>query len=567
MSDRSKRILNLALSQHVDDSDSYESEDSDDSLIDKNYNPSTDDSDSQDVDEGEDEVIEDVIDKEVQQAQGVDTISATSWSSVKTSDPLFANFCNKNDSPNIPPDIQSPLQFFKLMVNDNIINDMVFQTNKYAEVLLRNSIKKNARIRQWVSTDSNEMLSFFAVLLSMGVAELPKLNLYWSKDPLYQNKFISSIISRDRFLLLLKCWHFADNSLDDNSKRLYKLQPLSDQLLLNFKEHMIPGESLVIDESMVPWRGRLKFRQYIKNKSSKYGVKLYKLCTTSGYTLNLKVYAGKGDTTPGKSHAESIVDHLLSEYYGKGHTLYCDNYYTSYKLAEKLLTVNTRLCGTVRKNSKYLCSEVVKRKLRRGEIIGAQNESIKFIKWLDKRPVLMLTTCESHDDVLHDTGKLIKELPVKKPNCVLDYNLAKKGVDYSDQMSSYQSPLRKGVKWYRKVAVELLFGTAVINSWILYNSKFPNNRMPILNFRDNLIKALVSSTPSRPRTSKRIHTLAESGPENKKRRKCSGCYKNLRKEFSSRVADNKVKKVYTFCIECEGQPAYCLKCFNESHNT
>lgn len=139
---------------------------------------------------------------------------------------------------------------------------------------------------------------------------------------------------------------------------------------------------------MVPWRDRLKFRQYIKNKSSRYGIKLYLICTTSGYTLSLKVYSGKGDATLGKSHADSIVDHLLSEYYEKSHTLYCDNYYTSFKLAEKLLTVNTRLCGTVRKNSKYLCSEVMKRRLRRDEIIGAQDESIKFIKLLDKRPVL-----------------------------------------------------------------------------------------------------------------------------------------------------------------------------------
>ncbi|KAK9751335.1 hypothetical protein QE152_g5202 [Popillia japonica] len=75
MSDRSKRILNLALSQHVDDNESYESEDSDDSLIDKNYNPPTDDSDSQVVEEEEDE--------EEQQAQRVDEISATGWSSVK----------------------------------------------------------------------------------------------------------------------------------------------------------------------------------------------------------------------------------------------------------------------------------------------------------------------------------------------------------------------------------------------------------------------------------------------------------------------------------------------------
>jgi hypothetical protein len=52
---------------------------------------------------------------------------------------------------------------------------------------------------------------------------------------------------------------------------------------------------LVIDESMVPFRGRLHFRQYIPNKTHKYGIKLYKLCTTDGYTCNISVYRKRDD--------------------------------------------------------------------------------------------------------------------------------------------------------------------------------------------------------------------------------------------------------------------------------
>ncbi|CAH1973228.1 unnamed protein product [Acanthoscelides obtectus] len=70
---------------------------------------------------------------------------------------------------------------------------------------------------------------------------------------------------------------------------------------------------LVIDESMVPFRGRLSFRQYVPNKTHRYGVKLYKLCTSSGYTYNLKVYTGKGDTQPELGHAQSIVLKLLED--------------------------------------------------------------------------------------------------------------------------------------------------------------------------------------------------------------------------------------------------------------
>lgn len=134
-------------------------------------------------------------------------------------------------------------------------------------------------------------------------------------------------------------------------------------------------------------------------------------------------------------------------------------------------------------------------------------------------------------------------------------------------MASYQSPLRKGLKWYRKVATEILFGSAMTNAWILFNQNSPNSKMSILDFRVHICKALsedANDTP-RPRTPKRIHTLVESGPENKKRKKCVGCYKLLRQTLSSRDADKKTKKVYTYCETCAGNPGYCLSCFNKDH--
>ncbi|CAH2002927.1 unnamed protein product [Acanthoscelides obtectus] len=39
--------------------------------------------------------------------------------------------------------------------------------------------------------------------------------------------------------------------------------------------------------------GRLILKQYIPQKTHKYGIKLFKLCCDNGYTWNLKIYAGK----------------------------------------------------------------------------------------------------------------------------------------------------------------------------------------------------------------------------------------------------------------------------------
>lgn len=66
----------------------------------------------------------------------------------------------------------------------------------------------------------------------------------------------------------------------------------------------------------------------------------------------------------------------------------------------------------------------------------------------------------------------------------------KKGIDYSDQMSSYYTTLKKGIKWWRKVIMELIFGTALINAWIVYNSiNNDRNKMPKRLFVEQVIEA------------------------------------------------------------------------------
>lgn len=50
---------------------------------------------------------------------------------------------------------------------------------------------------------------------------------------------------------------------------------LSRSLIAQFK---------VIEETIIPCKGRLQFFQFIKNKAHKYGIELFKLSTLAGYT-------------------------------------------------------------------------------------------------------------------------------------------------------------------------------------------------------------------------------------------------------------------------------------------
>ena len=98
-------------------------------------------------------------------------------------------------------------------------------------------------------------------------------------------------MSRNRFQLLLCFWHFSDNESIEKG-RLSKVKLLLHHLNDTMREIYVPDKDLSLDGSMMLWRGRLIFRQYIKNKRHKYGVKFYELCESDGIVLRVSIYSG-----------------------------------------------------------------------------------------------------------------------------------------------------------------------------------------------------------------------------------------------------------------------------------
>ncbi|KAJ8964381.1 hypothetical protein NQ314_004946 [Rhamnusium bicolor] len=147
-------------------------------------------------------------------------------------------------------------------------------------------------------------------------------------------------------------WHFADNAACPPGYRLHKVQILSSYLVPKYQKFNIPSETVYIDETMVPFRERLKFCQYIKGKRHKFGIKIFKLCVNGGYTYNMKIYCDKESENDGVSVADKVVLGLMNNLLDSGRTLFTDNWYTSVGLARKLATRGTHLMGTLRSNRK-----------------------------------------------------------------------------------------------------------------------------------------------------------------------------------------------------------------------
>ena len=73
-----------------------------------------------------------------------------------------------------------------------------------------------------------------------------------------------------------------------------------------------PERDLAIDESVIKFKGRVSFRQYMPSKPTRWGIKQFALCESkTGYALKFLTYLGKGtiEQVPGYSITESIILH------------------------------------------------------------------------------------------------------------------------------------------------------------------------------------------------------------------------------------------------------------------
>ena len=269
-----------------------------------------------------------------------------------------------------------------------------------------------------------------------------------------------------------------------------KIKPIIDFLNQKFSSTINPGKNLCIDESLMLWKGRLKFKQFLPLKRHRFGIKLFELvdCDT-GFLLGFIIYTG-ADTEFEKFDlgiSGDIVAHFLKPYFYKGHVVYMDNWYSSPVLAEFLHDRDTGMCGTVKKNRKGMPE--LKSKLNKGEIEVAHTDTWLVLKWLDKKEVYMITTV--HETGYSSTGKQHwkTKADIMKPTCIVEYNKNMGGVDDIDRQLSSAEPVRKSMKWYRKLFFHLV-DLSLCNAHKLYKMQ-TTDPLSYPDFRLEVVRGLL----------------------------------------------------------------------------
>ncbi|KAG5881484.1 hypothetical protein JTB14_026541 [Gonioctena quinquepunctata] len=419
-----------------------------------------------------------------------------------------------------------PIDFFTLLADDEFFDLLVNETNAYAELVLLNdpNPRPQSRISLWKPVDRQEMTVFLGLLFHMGIIQFPRLRDYWRKHRLYNLPF-GSFRSRNRFLLIMRCLHLSPNPQEEeprSSDRLSKVRTLVDFFNNKMFTTYSPQKKLSIDDSMLLWRGRLMFRQYIKNKKHKYGIKFYLLTESTGTIMKIQIYTGAADDMGGERHATKIVLNLANNYLDQGYSLYMDNFYNSVDLARQLLERNTYCTGTLRNGRKGSPSEVKTAKLKSGKSVQRYSRQICVVKWKDKREVLYIST--EHENVLQEVTSRSGRKG-EKPLPIAEYNEYMSGIDLQDQMMAYYPSHRKTIRWYKKVGIHII-EMMLYNSFMIYN-KHSVQKMSYLDFRQSIIDVFLPESAENVPVIREAHhypskcEVAESG--RKLRKRCRWC--------------------------------------------
>ena len=114
---------------------------------------------------------------------------------------------------------------------------------------------------------------------------------------------------------------------------------------------------------------------------------------------------------------------------------------------------NTYITGTLRADQKRNQTQVVGKRLRKGEMVFMSLGDISVSKWKDKRGVYVISN--AHVPALMDSvnrhGK-----SKWKPSIIHIYNNHMLGISRSNQMLSYHSALWETIRWYKKAKIQIM---------------------------------------------------------------------------------------------------------------
>lgn len=504
--------------------------------------------------------------------------------------PIYVRPFTAPSGPNLPEGFNCAtdelVDYFRLFWTDTLFETVARNTNSYFvhRLGIKRVLRPDFKDTEWYDTDPTEMKAFHGVLIYMGLLGQKSFKNYWSNSKFLGNAGIKSVFSLKRFCKLLENFHYSNRQeeLRPGQPGYNKLQKMSfvvDHLNELFPKYFLPPKNFALDESIIPFSGRVSFLQFLKDKPTRKGVKVWVLSSETNYCHKFTIYEGKNSTTPGKNGSLfDVVDKLTTGIRGRNHTLFMDNLYSSVPLFKYLLTKQIYCTGTVRCQRKFLEPNIKNmRTLERGHhkmVQDADLSNLTFCVWSDTKLVRFLSTCSPPDLVsttVRRIGGTRTQLPI--PFVAKNYSKHYSSVDKLDFMICHKKYGRMGPsskKFWRHLLVYCL-NLAIANAYIIFKHANTNpkyKKLTQFGFREIIANQLIGTFTSR----KRPPTAAGSGmnnvPENSGQHKLvrMPVRRGRRCSTHSKVKPDAKKHVDTRfgCPACN--QFYCRLCFPIVHS-
>ncbi|XP_026469574.1 piggyBac transposable element-derived protein 4-like [Ctenocephalides felis] len=384
--------------------------------------------------------------------------------------------------PNNPQSVSEVVQLF---LGNDLFDYMAEESNRYHSQNI-DRFKDSAKSLKWKDVSAVELKKMLGLLLLMGRVRKENRDEYWSTDRTIETPIFAQVMSRDRFRQIWYAWHFSNNENNANERdRLNKIRPIVSYFKTKFEQVYKPERDLSLDESIMPWRGRLLFKVYNASKINKYGILIRMVCEAkTGYICNYEIYHGEG------SRLQDTIIRLLQPYKNLWHHVYMNNYYNSVDTCQVLLQHGIRSCGTIRKN-RELPPYLQDITLRRDESVFRRRGDILVQCWQSKRLVRMISTIHSASVIQSRNVDWNTKQNIWKPTCVVEYNKFMKGVDRADQYLSYYSIIRRTKKWTKRTVMFLING-ALFNAFRVFQTLNANSKIKYKTFLHDVAKVWIN---------------------------------------------------------------------------
>ncbi|KAM7315674.1 piggyBac transposable element-derived protein 4-like [Ixodes scapularis] len=359
----------------------------------------------------------------------------------------------------------SELEFFQLFFTDELIGEIVQETNRHAheKISSMDSLAEQSIWKSWEDVSVEEFKAFLGVLMNMALNPKPDVKEYFSQEILKKMPFFPVVFTRTRFLQIFWMLHVSPPPQGPSHQptRGSKVRNIVKYIDTKCREHSKPGPKICVDESTVGFKGRVSFKCYNPQKPTKWGLRVYVLadCRT-GYVSAFEPYYGSTTTEslcrPDLPFTCRIVLHLLDKVQcaslKSGYHLYTDRFYTSPQLAEELLSQDVLLTGTVMTNRKHMPQQL-KKKMKKGDVAAyRKGDSYMALAWQDKRQVTMLSSAHNPSTKpVTRTQAHGQAVTLDKPVVICDYTENMGAVDRADHYCASYAFCRKSLKWWRKL--------------------------------------------------------------------------------------------------------------------